>query len=393
MKSVRYFTIALLMLASFIAGGVYLPQYQGVLFQREANTLFPTGELINTYRFLQKNYLYPDKIDESMQEVGAIQGLVASLDDPYTVYFSKDEYQEFEQSLEGSFEGIGAEIGLRDSIVTVVSPLEGSPASKAGLLPGDKILAIDEVSTQGFSVEEAVSKIRGKKGTIVILTVKRNDNPNPIEISIERDVIDIPNITTEVIDGVGVISIAQFQQDTATQLNTELDKLKEQQITQIVLDLRFNPGGYLQSAVDVVELFADKGSIAVIEKAREESDTIELRTRKNPQYKDMTVVVLVNEGSASASEITAGALRDLNNITLIGQKTFGKGVVQSIQEFSNGSVLKYTSAEWLTPKGQAINKQGLEPDIVVEMTTEDYENDRDPQLDRAIQELKKISKK
>ncbi|MGA1046572.1 MAG: S41 family peptidase [Minisyncoccia bacterium] len=391
MKLSNFLFTALLLVISFVLGGFYFQDYvySFISSNTKLSNHLETNSLQRVYNFLKEEYLYPDKMnDKSSAEIGATKGLVESLEDPYTVYFSKDEYKSFSESLDGKFEGIGAEIGIKDGQLIIITPIIGNPASKAGLLAGDAIITINGESTFDTSVEAAVTKIRGEKGTEVKLEIAREGQTEIKEFVIVRDIIDVPNIKVTEKDGVGIISLAQFQVDTAQELDQEILKFKEKDIKNIVLDLRNNPGGYLQAAVEVVELFTPKGSIAVIEKGRDSNMMTELKTKRAPKYEDIKLVILVNQGSASASEIVAGALRDLKDIELVGQKTFGKGLVQSTKEFSDGSVLKYTIAEWFTPSGNALNKEGIKPDFEVELTSEDIQADKDPQIDKAIERIK-----
>jgi carboxyl-terminal processing protease len=391
MKLSNFLFTALLLIISFILGGFYFQDYvySFINSNSKLSNNLETNSLQKVYNFLREEYLYPDKFeDKTTAELGAVKGLVESLDDPYTVYFSKDEYKDFSESLDGKFQGIGAEIGLREGQLIIISPIKGTPASKAGLLPGDAIITINGESTFGLSVDKAVTKIRGEKGTEVKLEIAREGQTGIQEFVIVRDTIDVPNIKTQEKDGVGIISLAQFQVESAQELDQEIIKLQEKGIKNIVLDLRNNPGGYLQAAVDVVELFTPKGSVAVIEKGRESNMVKELKTKKAPKYEEINLVVLVNQGSASASEIVAGALRDLKEIKLVGQQTFGKGLVQSTKKFSDGSVLKYTIAEWFTPKGTALNKEGIKPDFEIDLTSDDIKAEKDPQLDKAIKLIK-----
>jgi carboxyl-terminal processing protease len=391
MKLYNIIFTAILLVISFVLGGLYFQDYMSSFMSsnKSISSNLEYSGLQKVYDFLKDEYLYPDQINnKSEAELGAIKGLVDSLKDPYTVYFSKEEYTEFAENLEGQFEGIGAEIGLKDGQLIIISPIEGAPASKAGLLAGDAIITINNESTFGLTVEKAVTKIRGKKGTEVKLDIAREGQSGLQEFKIIRDIIDIPNIDVEEKDGVGIISIAQFQLETPVELDQAITKLTDKGVNKVILDLRNNPGGYLQAAVGVTELFAPKGSIAVIEKGRDNKVIEELKTKKAPKYENIKLVILVNKGSASASEIVAGALRDLKKTKLIGQQTFGKGVVQSTKEFSNGSVLKYTIAEWFTPSGKAINKEGIKPDFEVELTAEDIKAKKDTQLDKAIEIIK-----
>jgi carboxyl-terminal processing protease len=393
MKPFNILFSIILLAISFVLGGLYFHDYVHSFIGNTplSSSNFETKALQNVYGFLQDKYLYPDQInDKKDTELGSIKGLVNSLDDPYTVYFSKDEYNAFQENLEGKFEGIGAEIGLKEEQLIIVTPIDGTPANKAGLLPGDEIITINGENTIGLSVEKAVTKIRGEKGTEVKLQIARNGEDGLKDFSIIRDIIDITNITVEEKDSIAIISIAQFQAETAQELDGKLTELSQKGVKKVILDLRNNPGGYLQSAVETIELFAPKGSIAVTEKGKDDKVLEELKTKKAPKYEDITLVILVNEGSASASEIVAGALRDLKQTQLIGKKTFGKGVVQSIQEFPDGSVLKYTIAEWFTPSGKAINKEGIQPDIEVELKPEDIKDKKDAQLDKALEIIKAL---
>jgi len=391
MKFSNFLFTAILLIISFVLGGLYFQEYVYSFISPNSSTSngVNTAPLQKVYDFLDKEYLYPDKIkDKSSAEIGAIKGLVDSLDDPYTVYLSQKESRDFSESLDGKFQGIGAEIGLRDDQLIIISPIEGTPASKIGLLPRDAIVSINGESTFGFSVEKAVTKIRGEKGTEVKLDIAREGEFDLLEFKIIRDIIDVPNIEVKEKDGIGIISVSQFQVETASELDLEIMKLKEKGVNDLILDLRNNPGGYLQSAVEVVELFTPKGSIAVIEKGKEADMEKELKTKKNPKYENINLVLLVNQGSASASEIVAGALRDLKDIQLVGQQTFGKGLVQSTKEFPDGSILKYTIAEWFTPAGISINKEGIKPDFEIELIAEDIKAEKDPQLDKAIDIIK-----
>lgn len=395
MKHFRLVIWALLLAATFVSGGVFFSEYSESFTQRNASLSIPfidtttEASIDQISQFLGEEFYYQDRLeDQKSLDIGAVKGLVDALDDPYTVFYSQDEYSDFQSSLAGTFEGIGAEIGIRDDQLIVVSPLADSPSEAAGLLPQDQILGIDGESTVGMTVEEAVVQIRGEQGTEVVLTVRREGSARSQEITITRDVIDVPNVSTEIVDNVGVIQIRQFQQDTAREVSTELSQLEDQGINQVLLDLRFNTGGYLQASVDLVDLFVPKGEVVVSEIGRDGEVIKEFETKLPAVYDDVEVLVLMNEGSASAAEITAAALRDISGVTLVGKQTFGKGVVQEIQAFGDDGVLKYTVAEWQTPAGDKIHDIGLTPDVEVDRTEEDFLNDRDPQLDRAVELIK-----
>ncbi len=401
MKHLNTFFTVFLLAASFVAGGVFFSQYADSFVL--SNDLFPQtdsvelSEVQEVYNFLEESYYDPEKFKENTTfETGAVKGLVNSLDDPYTVYYTADEFKEFQSNLEGEFEGIGAQIGIRDGQLIVVTPLEGTPAKKAGLQPQDKILAIDTEPTQGLTVEEAVAVIRGEKGTEVVLLIEKPETQEVVEVPIIRGVIDVPNVRAEVEDGVGVLAWGQFESNTADEVALELQKFADQGINDVVIDLRFNGGGYLNGAVDIVDLFVEAGEVVVSEQGRD-GIMSESKSKREARFGDMNLVVLVNGGSASAAEITAAALRDIKDVPLVGETTFGKGVVQRVQEFGTDAAIKYTVAEWLTPAGDKIHEVGIKPDVEVELEAPKEgtkpEDAKDTQLERAKKVLKKISKK
>jgi len=342
----------------------------------------------DVWKLLEEKYTLKP-LDYQKMVYGAISGMVNSLEDPYTVFLDPETSRQFNEDNKGSFEGIGAEIGVRDSFLTIIAPLKGSPAEKAGLLTGDKIVKIDdkEVVPGRFGVidiDEAVRMIRGEKGTSVKLTVIRDGIDGFKEIEIVRDVINVKSVEWKMKDkGIVYLKISQFTRNTANELNKEIDEILINNPRGIVLDLRNNPGGYLDVAVDVASRFIPKGKTVVIEESKDEKEA--LVSLGGDRLGNLPVVVLVNEGSASASEILAGALRDDKGAKLVGAKTYGKGLVQELEELKNGSSLKVTVAKWLTPNEVDINKNGLEPDVKVEMDADDYENNRDPQLEKALE--------
>ncbi|OHA79956.1 MAG: hypothetical protein A2747_01910 [Candidatus Yonathbacteria bacterium RIFCSPHIGHO2_01_FULL_44_41] len=315
---------------------------------------------------------------------GAIEGLTASYGDPYTTFFPPKEATAFEEEVRGNFEGVGMEIAIKDKILTVVAPLKDTPAERAGIKPGDQILKIDKVFTNGMTVEEAIKNIRGPRGTTVTLVIKRNGGVE--DIKVERDVINIPTIDTKLRDdGVFVISLYNFSSNSASLFRGALREFIESGSDKLVLDLRNNPGGYLEASVDMASFFLPLGKTIVIEdsgvKVKQKSE----RSRGYDVFNEnLKMVILINEGSASASEILAGALREHNIAKLVGEKSFGKGSVQELIEITPETSLKVTIARWLTPKGKSISENGLEPDYKVTVTKKDIEKKLDPQMEKAV---------
>jgi len=344
---------------------------------------------------------------------GAIQGLASSYKDPYTVFFTPEENEIFQSAISGSFEGIGMEIALRENTITVVAPLKDTPAYRAGIKPGDLVLKIDGLVTSGFSVEKAVKMIRGKKGTIVTLTLSREGKGEPFEIKVERDTIKIPALDVEGKDSTGktvakgtdskpiglrddgifVIRLYNFSADSAELFRSALRRFIESGSHKLVIDVRGNPGGYLEAAVDMASWFLPPGKLIVKEDFGTKQPPDEFRSRGYGKEKfgvftdELKVVVLVDGGSASASEILAGALSENGVAKLIGTKTFGKGSVQELVNITSDTTLKVTIARWLTPNGTSISEKGIDPDIEVKITEEDVKNKRDPQMDKAVEYL------
>ena len=341
------------------------------------------------YHRLKEEFVEPERIQEEDIIYGAISGMVESLDDPYSVFFDPEDTEKFLEDITGRFEGVGMEIGIRDRNLQVIAPLEGTPAQKAGLMPGDQILKVDGELTVELSLDEAVSLIRGPKGTKVTLTIFREGWDMPEDIEVERAVIEVPSLKWELIeDNIAYIKIYHFSEKASFDFTRVAIQILGSGAQKIILDLRNNPGGYLEVARDIAGFFLKRGEIVVIEASGKERE--EYKARGNAIFLDYPIVVLINEGSASGSEILAGALRDNRGIILIGEDSFGKGSVQRLEKLRGGSSLKITTAEWLTPKGQSITDVGLEADIKVEMTEEDYKEGRDPQLDKAIETLKNL---
>ncbi len=371
---------------AFIAGtrsDMLLARLQG---QKVTTDALDFSSVQDVYRTLAANY--DGTLDKQKLIDGAKKGMVDSINDPYTVYFTAAEAKEFLSDLEGTFEGIGAELSRKDGALTIVSTIDGSPAKGAGLMGGDMILKVNDEDTKGWSVEQAVKKIRGEKGTTVKLTIYRASQDKPLEISVVRDTITDPSVKTEVTaNNVGIIRITRFgQTDTVSLARTAAADFKTKGVKGIILDLRGNGGGYLQASVEVASLWM-KNKVVVTERSGGRV-TETLRTSGDAVLEGIPTIVLVNGSSASASEILAGALSDNGVAKLVGEKTYGKGVVQDVKDLSDGGSLKVTIASWYTPNGKNISKEGITPQTVVSMSDADYAAGRDPQKDKALEMLK-----
>ncbi len=335
-------------------------------------------------------YVNEEMVDENAMVYGAIGGMMDALDDPYTVFMNPDESEQFAASLDGTLEGIGAELTVEDDGLTIVSPLRDSPAEKAGLLPGDIIYKVDGNLTNEMTLFDAIMNIRGEKETLVTLTIIRDGVGDPFDVSIVRDSIDLESVSSEVLDGdIKYISVNQFSDDTIEEFNREISELILDEPEGLIIDLRYNGGGYLDIAVDMLSFVLPSESEAVMLKERSSEDDV-LYTNGNAKLLNVPLVVLVNEGSASASEIVAGAIQDHERGVVMGTQTFGKGTVQEVESFSDGSSIRITIAKWFTPDGRSINKQGITPDIIVELTDADLENAYDRQLEEAARYLREL---
>lgn len=316
---------------------------------------------------LEDKFVDRTKIDRNAMVYGAIAGLARSLKDPYTEFMPPAESKQFQEDIKGAFGGIGAEIGLRKNIVTVIAPLKGNPAEKAGIKAGDKILKVDDTSTVDLAVDEAVRLIRGEPGTMVRLTVLRDGVERAREYAITRDIIKIQIVDTEARpDGVFVIKLNHFTESAAYEFRRAVQQFFDSGSKKLILDLRNNPGGYLTVAVDIGSWWIGPGEAIARERFADGKEEV-YRSSGYGVLADVPTVLLVNEGSASASEIVAGALRDHKGIKLVGAKSFGKGSVQEVVQLPRDASLKVTIAKWLTPKGTEIDGKGLEPDIKVEL--------------------------
>lgn len=330
-----------------------------------------------------------DEITEKQRVEGAIEGLVDSYEDPHTTYLPPKDSDIFSESISGNFSGVGMEVGIRDDMVTVISPLPDTPAEQAGVLAGDVIVRIDGESTEDMNIDQAVQLIRGERGSEVVLQMYREGELEFIDIPITRDTIKIPTAKYEQIDDVFVISLFSFNAIAVEQMTEALEEYLKSDTEKLIIDLRGNPGGYLESSVMIASYFLPTGKVVVKESFGDSSKDDVFRSRGN-QIQIFTpdnLVVLVDGGSASASEILAGALQDHDTATVIGAQTFGKGSVQELVDLDDGSSLKVTVARWLTPKGTSISDGGLTPDIIISRTIADRLANKDPQKDAALKFL------
>ena len=346
---------------------------------------------LKAWELINKNFVDPQKINSDKAMFEATRGLLKSLDDPYSDLLSEKQKELFEEDLSGSFGGVGMEIGIKKGFLTVVAPLEGTPAERANLKPGDKILKINGEETGNMSLEEAVSKIRGEPGTKITLTIFRDEWVEPKDFEITREIIDVPEVNSKIVSpNIGYIKINSFGAKTYSEFVKAYRQLKLQGAKKFILDLRNNPGGYLEMAIKMSELFLDRGKIILKEIQRNEGE--KAIVSEGPGTIKEKVVILINNGSASASEIFAGALRDNLGVKLIGEKSFGKGSVQ--QTFPlNGNLLKLTIAYWLIPQGTKIEGNGLKPDIEVKDLKESEKEKNpnyDPTLEKAIEVIKSL---
>ncbi|MFZ3057870.1 MAG: S41 family peptidase [Minisyncoccales bacterium] len=381
---------------SFVAGFYY----HEFIFQQYYKAAYSFDQI--DFSLLKKvwdqvstDYVDPGKIDKTKMTYGAIAGMVEAIGDPYTEFYNPEEAKKLEEDLAGSFEGIGLQIGVKDDQIIAISPIKGTPAEKAGLRPGDLILAVDKTPTTGLSVDEVVNIIRGPKDTKVILTISREETGTR-DIEITRAVIKVPSMDYEIkelADGkkIAHITLYQFSDSSSQDFKNSAIDILNNNVSGIILDVRSNPGGLVNQATSIAGWFLERGQLIVIEKDKN-GEQIELKSNGPSNFASLPIVVLINDGSASASEILAGALKDDRQIPIIGTKSFGKGTVQQITSLDDGSSLKITTAKWYTPSGVAIQDTGIEPDIKVDLTQEDYDQNKDPQFDKAMEEIQKLIK-
>ena len=350
--------------------------------QKEVNI----GLLWSVWRLLLAEYITPNDLQTTPMLYGAVRGMVNAVGDPYTSFMTPNENKDFHAGLSGDLQGIGAELSVRKGKIIVVSPIKGSPAEKAGLLPEDEITGVNGTAVEGQTLQDVVEKIRGKKGTSVTLTITRASSAEPVELTVVRADIHVPSTESEIKQTpqgtVGVLTVNQFGGDTLAEADKVLKDFAKKNPDGIILDLRFNGGGYLDGAVDLSSYFLKEGKVVTVE-GRDGPPQVH-SVSGHPLFPALPLVVLVNQGTASASEIVAGALQDHERATIIGMKTFGKGTVQEVLDLPGGSSLRVTIAHWLTPDGRNLGKEGVIPDIKIDRTPEDMDAKKDPQMDAAM---------
>jgi carboxyl-terminal processing protease len=413
-KTIAITAILLVAILASFGSGMYLSNRSGVIKELAKKEVVYLGKLSGQYSepeknnlakdvdfklfwqvwdALKKNYVDQKSLEDKKLFYGALRGMVGAAGDPYTVFMDPVIAQDFSDDLAGTFEGIGAEIGIKKDALMVIAPLPDMPAEKAGIMAGDRIIAIDGKASQGLSVDEAVNKIRGPKGTSVTLLIFREGFDAPKEYKLLRSKIIVKSVRTELRkDNIFVITIRSFNDDTLGLFDKAASEAALKNPAGIILDLRNNPGGYLDTAVEMASEWIEEGPV-VIEKFSD-TEKNDYLARGRARLKNFKTAVLINQGSASASEIVAGALQDAKKGKVIGEKSFGKGSVQTLENFSDGSSLKVTVAKWLTPLGKSINEEGITPDVPVAFTNDDYNADRDPQIDAAVKWISgKLSEK
>lgn len=376
-----FLTLVIVAIVSFVAGArsdALFANVASVFGVRTSNKTIDLSSVQKTYQELIANY--DGKLDTQKLIYGANRGLVEAAGDPHTVYMDPDETKEFDKSLSGQIGGgIGAEIGLRSNKPTIIKPLENSPAQKAGIKAGEAIVKVNDEASSDWSVEKVVSKIRGEVGTSVKLTLLSGDQTR--EVSVVRQNIVSPAVESEIDGEIGILKVNRFGDDTVSLARKYVSEFVEKGVKKVILDLRNNPGGTVGAAQGLLGIWLDN-QIAMTE--RRGSEIVKtLRTTGTPILGNMKTVVLINGNSASASEITAGALREYGKATLVGQKSYGKGSVQIVLGLPGGSQMKVTEARWYTPKGKNIDKTGIEPDVKVDLSSDDVNNNVDPQMDKA----------
>jgi carboxyl-terminal processing protease len=387
-------TLFFLLIIFIAIGGIVVGRWSGA---QNTDSVYEDLKIFTeVFTTIKKHYVEETNSKELIKS--ALKGMVNSLD-PHSAYLTPEAYREIQTETKGEFGGIGIQIGIKEGVLTVIAPIEDTPAFKAGIKAGDKIIKIDGKTTKDMNINEAVSKMRGPKGKPVTLTIQRDEWKEPKDITIIRDIIKIKSVKYRMIDKeIGYIKIVQFQENTAQDLSSTLKNLKEKGMQSLILDLRNNPGGLLNSAVAVAEQFLPSKHLVVSIKGRKGEKFDYFTEGRKSIDENIPMIVLVNQGSASASEIVAGALQDWEKALIVGVPTFGKGSVQSLIPLSDGSALKLTTAMYYTPKGKNIHAVGITPDIIVKLDVKEVETreksphevdeKEDNQLQTAIQMLK-----
>jgi carboxyl-terminal processing protease len=347
---------------------------------------------------LHQQYFDKDTLDSQKLVYGAIEGMVAAAGDPYTVFFEPVVSKKFQEQVSGAFSGVGMEIDKRNGLITVIAPIRDSPAMRAGIKAGDVVAKVDGASTEAWSVEEAVGHIRGKQGTTVILTIAREGESDFFDVSIVRDTIKVPALDLKMLDNkVAYLQIFTFNGNLNDEFARAAKEIADAGAERLIIDMRNNPGGLLDSAVNLGGWML-KGDSLVVQERYSTGLSDDLRANGNGKLASIPTVVLINGGSASAAEILAGALHDIRGVPLVGEKSFGKGSVQQIENFYNGASLKVTVAKWFTPNGVNISAKGIEPTYEVKIDAKEFKEKgwelttvgKDPQLDKAIEVVKAL---
>ena len=391
----RKILIAWVLVLTVALAGIIVGRWSVGLVNAEVEGYETVKVFTETLSIIKKNYVEDVKTKDLVY--GAIKGMLNSLD-PHSGFMTPEAYKEMQVDTKGEFGGLGIQIGMKDNFLTVIAPIEDTPAYKAEIKAGDKIVKINDETTRDMSLQDAVSKMRGPKGTSVKLTIVREGWTEPKDFTIVRDIIKVKSVKYKVLEnGMGYVKLTQFQEQTASDLSDALAKLNDEKVGSLILDLRNNPGGLLNSAVDVSSQFLPAGKLVVYIKDKAGEKT-EYKTGGNrPSYDNVTMVVLVNQGSASASEIVAGALKDWRRAVILGVQTFGKGSVQSVIPLSDGSGLRLTTARYYTPSGTSIQSKGIVPDIAVKIEAKNGAKEhavvREKDLDRHLKNDKGEEKK
>ncbi|OGI74452.1 hypothetical protein A3D42_01175 [Candidatus Nomurabacteria bacterium RIFCSPHIGHO2_02_FULL_41_18] len=397
LKTRQNLFVILLVIASFILGNYFGGEKHSEI--EKAISLYNKETAVDTktdfapfwkaWNVINEKYQSPEETTDQERVYGAISGLLGALNDPYSVFFNPEETKAFKEEIAGNFTGVGMEVGIKNKVLTVIAPLKDTPAERAGIRSGDQILKIGESITSELTIEKAIKLIRGEKGTSVILTIFREGYKEPKEFTIIRDIINVPTLDSELReDGVYVIKLYSFSANATNLFSQAMQNFEKSGSNKLLLDLRGNPGGYLEAAVDISSWFLPAGKVVVIENYGENHKPKIFRSRGyNILDKNAKFVILINGGSASASEIVAGAMQDHGRAILVGTQSFGKGSVQEMVDITKNTVLKITVAKWLTPNGHTIEEKGLIPDHEVEMTLKDLDEGKDPQMEKAIKLL------